>query len=177
VDGAYLASCEKPVEDRSVRLLLDHEEDPMPTIQPQVETTFEQQAANKEVVRGILQAFHSGDVDAIEALTSPTLIDHSPVRGIPPGPGAIKQQIEAVHRAFKDVKFEEQTCLADGDVVFLCWRMTGTHERKMPGGSDRTHQQVEWFGHEIVRVSGGQIVEHQDYFEDRSTLSLVKQRQ
>lgn len=150
----------------------------MPSIQPQAETTFEQQAANKEVVRAILQAFNSGDVDAVEAFASPELIDHSPVWGLTPGPGAIKQQIEAVHRAFKDVKFEEQTCLADGDVVFLHWRMTGTHERNMLEGSDRTDQQVEWYGHEIVRVSGGQIVEHEDYFVDRSPARvIVKQRQ
>lgn len=140
----------------------------MTSIQPAIETSEEERLRNKATVRRLIAAFGAGDSSVIDAIMSPDLDDHTPIPGTTPGRQGVKEQIENLHHAFRDVVFEEQTLLADGDVCFLRWRMTGKHERRMLEGTEPDgRDQVEVLGHEVIRLRDGLIVEHLDYFGRR----------
>jgi predicted ester cyclase len=146
----------------------------MPTMQPRGKTTDEAREKNKAVVRQVLEAFNSGETAVIDKVAHAELKDHTPVARTRPGREGMKQQIATIHEAFPDARFEEETMISEGDMVFLRWRMTGTHKGRMFRGAEPTGREVTHYGHEILRIRDGQIVEHLDYFDRASGQALGK---
>src|SRR5260370_32360208 len=86
---------------------------------------------NKSIVRRIHQAWNQrGETHLPAELVSPGLVSHSaqPVtatRG--PGPIQVMSEPALPKEAFPDQRFEEQMLIAEGDLVFVAWTVTGTH--------------------------------------------------
>lgn len=114
---------------------------------------------NKAVVRRVLKAFNEGDTAVIDELEDPHFVDHIPFPPGHPGVEGIKLQIEQLHEAFTELRFEETSCIAEGDVVVLRHRMTGIHRAPFLGVPP-TNRRVSFPGQDINRVRGGKIVEH-----------------
>ena len=131
-------------------------------MQPKGKTSPEEQEQNKAVVRRVLDAFNSGDTSIIDEVTDPNLVSHTPPPGVKPDKGGLKHQVDLLRGGFPDAKFEEESLVADGDMVILRWRMTGTHTGEYFFGSKPTGKKVTHVGHEFVRVKNGKIVEHRD---------------
>src|SRR5262249_8832274 len=112
---------------------------------------------NKTIVRRVLQAFNSGDTDVIAELEDPNYVDLIP---LPPGLHGIegiKRQIRDLHEAFADLHFEETSCIAEGDLVVLRYRMTGIHRAPFLGTMP-TNNWISYPGLVINRIRGGKIV-------------------
>jgi predicted ester cyclase len=114
---------------------------------------------NKAVVRGVLEAFNSGDEHAIERYEHPDFVD---IINFPPGYDGIegiKMSLKDLHAAFDDLYFEETSCIAEGDLVVLRHRMRGRHVAPLLGVPP-TGRWMSFPGIDINRVRNGKIVEH-----------------
>ncbi len=134
----------------------------MTDLQPRGSNLSRTRDRNKEVVRRIVEAFNTGNTDIIDELTHPDLVDHSPPPGVARGRPGIKDQIRQLHEGFPDLRFEIESLIAEGDMVFLRWRMVGTHKGRYFFGQEPTDRRVSHHGHEILRLKDGKIIEHRD---------------
>jgi predicted SnoaL-like aldol condensation-catalyzing enzyme len=122
---------------------------------------MESGASKKQVVERMLsEGFATGKTDIVDELCSPDLIEHQFGLG---GRGAeaiekIKNGIVEVHAAIPDLSFQVEDWTADGDVVWVRARGTGTNTGPFfgpPSGNP-----VEFTVIDIARVVDGLIVEH-----------------
>ncbi len=116
---------------------------------------------NKAAVRRILEAFNTGDTTIIDQLTHPELIDLTPPPGTPSGLEGLKHQIGKLREQFPDVHLEEEVLVAEGDTVFMRWKMTGTNLGRIYGRPP-TGRRITHYGHEIITLKDGMIIKHFD---------------
>jgi len=116
---------------------------------------------NKEAARRVLEAFNTGDTAIIDQVAHPRLFSHTPFPSLNPRRTGLKEQIKLLREQFPDARFEEETILAEKDVVFLRWKMTGTNQGPVLGRA-ATGKEIVHYGHEILRMEDGMIVEHRD---------------
>ncbi|MBA2393989.1 MAG: ester cyclase [Ktedonobacteraceae bacterium] len=126
---------------------------------------------NKAIVRQTWEdLFNQGKLSTADELISSTFTNHA-APGAPPGPGSFKQLVMMYRSAFPDVQFEIEDLLCDGDKVVIRNSFHGTHKGTFmgiaPTGNHISQEQIH-----IVRVAGGQIVEH---WAVRDDLSLMRQ--
>jgi predicted ester cyclase len=132
-------------------------------------------ARNKAIMRRLLVAFTRGDTSAIDEFFSPHLVSHSP--HVVPFDGhpieSLKKEMLLPFKAFPDQNFREENLVAEGDMVFLGWEMTGTFSgslfRKKGKGIPFTLH-----GGEVVRMKDGKVVEHWDHFTKPRLESLIE---
>ena len=142
---------------------------------PTPQSTQEQ---NKEIVRKMLKAFNSGDTKAVEELLHPDIVDKSRAIGLEPEVRKqhprqrVQVEMKREKEAFPDVKFKEESIVAEGDRVILRWSMTGTQKGPFVGRK-ATGKKVRVTGTEIVRIKDGKIIEHDD--DPTHMLDLLRQ--
>jgi predicted ester cyclase len=128
---------------------------------------------NKALARRVLEEmFNKGNLDVADELLAPNYVDHDPA--MPEdihGPEGFKQYVSGYRSAFSDLhlKFEDQ--IAEGDKVVTRWTGTGTHDGELSGIAP-TGNRVTLPGMEIVRISGGKLVEG---WEGYDTMNLMRQ--
>jgi len=115
----------------------------------------------------MVEAFNTGNPGIVDEIVSPEVVSFSP-HPLPANQGAqrerIKREMLLPRTAFPDQHFEIQVLIAEGDLVFLGWKFTGTQLGPMGDGSQPTGRQVTVYGGEIARLKDGIIVEHLDHF-------------
>ena len=117
-------------------------------------------ARTKEVVRRFVDEYQTGgSEEAFAELLAPDVVDHSRPPGIAPGAEGVKQQFDGFRAMLKDFRAEILDQVAEGDKVVT---------RKVFYGTRDGHE-VEIPVIDIVRVEGGQIVEHWNVV-DRTSL-------
>jgi predicted ester cyclase len=132
--------------------------------EPQGRNTAAIRKRNKEAVRRIMKAFNTGKTDLVDDVISPDLIDHTPAFRTSPNREGVKQQIQMYRKVFPDAKFKEELIIAEGNMVFLRWQMTGTFRGKLFGRRG-TGKKISHHGHEILLFdSKGINTEHIDTF-------------
>ncbi|MBJ6759954.1 ester cyclase [Myxococcaceae bacterium JPH2] len=77
------------------------------------------------------------------------------------GPALLRQQAEASFAAFPDLRFDLLHVMADGDLVSLHWRATGT-DAKGPRDPHGQLRRVTLQGQSLWRMRDGQVVEAWD---------------
>ena len=105
------------------------------------------------------EVFNRGNMKAVDELVSPSIVDHSPLPGQEPGLEGLKKSLAAWRQAFPDLCVTVDDLIADGDKVMIRTTTTGTHKgtfMKIPA----TGKQIKVEGIDIVRISGGKVVEH-----------------
>lgn len=114
---------------------------------------------NKAIVRQVLTAFDTGDVTLIDQLDFSDYMDEVPLPPSFRGAKGIKRSIQDLHKSFRDLRFEEEVCVAEGDMVYLQHRMSGFHHADFLGipASDKW---VSYSGWDINRIERGRIVQH-----------------
>jgi steroid delta-isomerase-like uncharacterized protein len=114
---------------------------------------------NKAIARGALEAFGSGDVDRLEELIAPDVVDHDPYNPFASeGLEGVKKGVNMYREAFPDLQFTIEDQIAEGDKVATRWTGTGTHQGELMGAAP-TGKSATVTGIAIDRIEGGKIVE------------------
>jgi predicted ester cyclase len=112
-------------------------------------------ADNVTIVRRIFEeAFNQGNVDVVDDLVDPDVIDHSRFKAPAPGAQGFKLRIAGLRQAFPDVHMAVENLFADGDMVAFTWTITGTQDGPL-GGVAPTGKPVSVTGINIERVADG----------------------
>jgi predicted SnoaL-like aldol condensation-catalyzing enzyme len=96
--------------------------------------------------------FNKRDYKAAEAFWSPDYIQHS--ARVPQGRSGLFDLIKSLPPA---MKYEHDVVMAEGDLVMLHGRFSGTG---LP---------ADWIAADIVRLHDGKLVEHWDVLQDEAT--------
>ncbi len=128
---------------------------------------------NKALARRVLEEmFNKGNLDVADDLLAPDYVDHDPA--MPEdihGPEGFKQYVGAYRSAFPDLHLEIEEQIAEGDLVATRWTGTGTHDGEL-AGIPPTGKRVTLPGMEIVRISGGKLVEG---WEGYDSMTMMRQ--
>jgi predicted ester cyclase len=116
--------------------------------------------ANKQVVRRFVDEYQTAaDEQAFAELLHPDVVDRSRPPGIADGAEGVRQQFAAFRAAFPDFRAAIHDQIAEGDKVVTRKVFHGTHRGELMGIAP-TGREVQIEVIDIVRVEGGQIVEH-----------------
>lgn len=138
---------------------------------------------NKEVMRKIAdQVFNRGNIAAIDECYADDYYDNSLGRaqlfGIAPDREGLKKMIASVRAGLSDMTAEIELMAAEGDLVAIRTRGTGTHTG-MFMGVPATGKKVEIVDFHFYRLKDGKIVEHWNQYntlEIMQTLGLIPKK-
>ena len=129
---------------------------------------------NKVLARRVLEdMFNKGNLDVADELLAPDYVDHDPA--MPEdirGPEGFKQYVGAYRSAFSDLHLEIEDQIAEGDKVVTRWTGTGTHDGELSGIAP-TGNRVTLPGMEIVRISGGKLVEGWEGYDSMTMMGQL----
>ena len=130
---------------------------------------------NKAIVRRMLdEAFNARNLDLLDELVSPNFLGH-PLSAFPPvdahGIEGRRKEYELFYAAMPDVHAETLEMAAEGDLVFVRDRFTGTHQGEL-AGYPPTGNQVDYMVVHIYRIADGKIVDDWTLLD---SLSLMQQ--
>jgi C-1 hydroxylase len=132
-------------------------------------------ANNKDIMRRLNIAFSQGDTTAIDQYFSPNIVSHSP--HVVPFDGhplqSMKEEMQLPFRAFSQQNFREESLVAEGDMVFLGWEVTGTFRGPVHGAAG-TGAPFQLTGGDVVRFKDGLVIEHWDHFTKPRLESLIQ---
>ena len=129
----------------------------------------------KQVAAAAVQAiFNDKDLSRVEEFFAPDFIDHSAPEGAPQGPGGQRAKVEAFIAAFPDLQINYLHQVAEGDLVAGHYVLTGTHLGDF-AGIEPTNNTVSLEGHDLLRISGAQIVEHWTKMDSAELLQQLSQ--
>lgn len=117
------------------------------------------------------EVFRTGDVELLDPLLAPDMIDHTPASGPIIGREAGKQLIASFARAFPDTTLNVDLMVAEGDSVAAFVSYQSTHTGSFLGHPP-TGKVVRVTGMDIMRYSDGQVIELWSQFDD---LGLLQQ--
>ena len=126
---------------------------------------------NKALIRRQVEAWNTGNLDALDDLVAADLIHHDLPPGMAPGLEGFKQIISMHRKAFPDVRVTIEDILAEGDRVMNRWTVSGTHHGEYMGIAP-TGKQVTLKGMSIHRIEGGKIAEQ---WHEMDMLGLLQQ--
>ena len=116
--------------------------------------------ANKRVVRRFVEEYQTAaKQESFAELLHPDVVDRSRPPGIAEGADGVRQQFEAFRAAFPDFHAVIHDQIAEGDKVVTRKVLHGTHRGELMGIAP-TGRLVQTEVIDIVRIEGGQIVEH-----------------
>ena len=126
---------------------------------------------NKELVRQMVEEiFTRGNASRVNEFLAPNFIEHEELPpGIPSNREGVKQLTTQLHSAFPDFKATIDDTIAEGDKVVIRMTWTGTHKGEFMG-IPPTGKSVSFGVIDIIRVAGGQFVEHWGQMDDMSMM-------
>jgi predicted SnoaL-like aldol condensation-catalyzing enzyme len=127
---------------------------------------------NKALVRRFLERGYQeamrGNLDVVHQYFADHYHDHTPLHPEESGVQGVKELVADTGQATPDVRMEVAEIAADGDLVFVHWRATGTHEGQHqvvkhvrdidPPGEEGTASGII-----LYRIEGGKFVESWNY--------------
>ncbi|MFF4154230.1 ester cyclase [Streptomyces sp. NPDC001651] len=106
-----------------------------------------------------MKVYESGDLDRVEELISPELVDHNQPTGTEPGVDAVRVLVRSVKEGFSVTRIEEifQGVTTEGWAVSQR-RMTAVHTGDW-FGVPATGREVSFTGVDLWRAENGRMVE------------------
>lgn len=98
------------------------------------------------------------NLNAIDELCAPEVVDHNPVPGQEPGLQGLRQTIGEYLRAFPDMRVTVHEVVAEGDVVAVRITGEGTHTGSFLGAPP-TGKKVAFRAIDMIRVKNGKATE------------------
>ncbi len=127
---------------------------------------------NKDLVRRFYEeVMNKKDLAAIDKFCSPNFVDRSPSPGQAPGLEGVKQMFRMFTAAFPDLHMSVEDQIAEGDKVVCRVIGRGTHKGEFMGIAP-TGKQITVSGIDIIRLSGGKVIERWGNFDD---LAMMQQ--
>ncbi len=112
---------------------------------------------NVATMRRIIDAFSSGDTDALDELIAADCVEHQ--RGNHPGVEGAKEIIRTLHRWMSEFSLTIEDIVADDDTVWCRNRARGVNTGSVMG-NPATGKHVELDVIDIGRFEDGKLVEH-----------------
>jgi len=110
--------------------------------------------------RLIDEGFSQGRLEICDEVIANEIVEHQDYGPAhPPGPEGVKRVITSLRRAFSDFKLEIQDIVVTGDTVWLRNIASGTNDGPYRGHSP-TGRQFKVYVFDVLRISGGYVVEH-----------------
>ena len=119
---------------------------------------------NKELYRRVVEDLNRGDLESSLAFTAPdaTLNDQ------PMGREGDKHRAQMLAEAFPDQRYELQEMVAEGDLLVVRWRRTGTHLGELVGPTmtiPPTGKRLDMWGMSMYRIEDGMAKEIWERFD------------
>ena len=130
--------------------------------------TEDNKALNRRFVEEVI---NQGNIEAIDELIDPGVVEHAAPPGVPTGREGAKQFFAIVRSAFPDLHHTIEDMIAEGDKVVMRSTWSGTHQGEFMG-IPATGRRVRVSAIDISRVADGRIVEH---WEQSDALGLMQQ--
>lgn len=128
---------------------------------------------NKRLAQAFFEEiYNQRQLDRIPVYVAQDFVDRSP--GAAPdaqGPEYVRKQVEESFQALPELRFEPQHVVAEGDLVLLHWKATGTDAKALD--EEGKPKQVTLHGHSLLRMREGKIVESWDIADQ---LGMLLQR-
>lgn len=99
------------------------------------------------------------NLDAVDELIAPDFVEHEELPDLAPGREGVKQFFAMTKEGLPDFRMELEDLIVEGDRAVARSILTGTHSGEFMG-IPATGRSVNVQIIDIVRVSGGKIVEH-----------------
>lgn len=110
--------------------------------------------------RLIEEGFNGGDLDCVDDLVSPDLVEHQNFGpNHAPGAAGVKAVIASLRRAFSDFHLAIEDLAVDGDTVWLRMTGTGTNDGSFMGHAP-TGRTMRTDVFDALRIVDGRLVEH-----------------
>jgi predicted ester cyclase len=132
--------------------------------------------ANKESMKKIFTMFETGKTEGIESIVADNIVSHvEPMPGMTStGLQLLKETITASHAMWPDAKWAITSMVAEGDMVFAHYHMTGTvAPNSMGPGMPAESKSVDMNGVDIARFENGKAVEHWGYWEEMKMMQQL----
>ena len=127
---------------------------------------------NKQIVRRFSdELWGQGNLAVADDVLAMDLKEHNPLPGQGAGREGHKQVVALFRSAFPDLQVTTEDVREEEDRVALRWKAEGTHHGDLMGLAP-TGKRVTLTGIEILRVSGGKIVER--WAEDNGQAVLAQ---
>ena len=117
------------------------------------------------------EGFNQGNMATVDELWSADGVNHAAPPGTPPGPEGVKQLVTKLLASFPGSRLTIEDTIAEGDKVVTRTTYRGTHQSDFLWGVPATGKEFEQTQIHIVRIAGGQIVEH---WATRDDLGVVR---
>src|SRR5690349_7358516 len=114
----------------------------------------------------------SGDLGVIDEFVADDYVDHTAPPGFGEGREAFRALAEHWRSAIPDIRLDVETVVADGDLVALAWRGTGTHLGELMG-IPATGRPGAISGISITKVVEGRVVERWGNSDDLGLLRTL----
>ncbi len=116
---------------------------------------------NKALLRQFMEEiFNRGNMSRADELLAPDFVEREELPpGIPRGREGVKQLTTMLRSAFPDFKVTIDDLIAEGDKVVVRSTWSGTHKGEFMG-IPPTGKSVSFGVFDIVRITGGKVVEH-----------------
>jgi C-1 hydroxylase len=127
---------------------------------------------NKAIVRNLYEAFNKHDVALLDNLIAPDFVDHTmQLRGL----DSFKKSETGFIRSFPDYSETIEDIIAEGDKVWVHFKVTGTHAGEWDFFGITfapTGKKITYAGVNIWRVVDGKVVERKTV---RDMLDFLRQ--
>jgi len=104
------------------------------------------------------QAVSSGQMDALDDVFAPNVVDYDPAPDQGPGPEGFKGFFTTLRAAFPDLTITPAHVVTDEDNVAIAYTISGTHQGDFLGVAP-TGKRISARGVQIGRFENGKIVE------------------
>lgn len=119
---------------------------------------------NKELYRRVVEDLNRGDLESSLTFTAPD----ATLNGQPMGRDGDRHRAEVLATAFPDQHYDIREMVAEGDMLAVRWRMTGTHEGELAGPTmtiPPTGKSIDIWGMSTYRIEDGTAREIWERFD------------
>ncbi len=127
---------------------------------------------NKELVLGFYKdILNDKKLDKLKDYFTEDVVDHDPMMGDLVGLAKVRESMTDFLKGFPDLKVEVLRSAAEGDLVFVHIRMTGTNSGAMMG-MPATGKKIDVNAIDIIRVKDGKCAEH---WMETNSIAMMQQ--
>jgi steroid delta-isomerase-like uncharacterized protein len=112
---------------------------------------------NTELAQQILDALSAHDLDALRGIWADDVVERFPDKTCH-GQDVLAAYFADLFSALPDFRMEKVSAVAEGDMVFVRWRMTGTHTGGQFNGIDPTGKAIALDGMDEITFREGRMV-------------------
>jgi steroid delta-isomerase-like uncharacterized protein len=120
----------------------------------------------------IERAFNNGQLDLLDEIVAPGIVDHGSIPLARAGLPGFKQRFAMLKVAFPDSEVVIERTFATDDLVARQWTVRGTNTGPFLG-MPATYRTIDVSGVDVERIAGGKVVEHWSFWDRMDLLEQL----